>query len=226
MESVVISIGGSVMVPGRDDAEYIKSLAELLTEVSISYKLFLVCGGGRIARFYISTGRSLGISEKELDKLGIGATQLNAQLLIQTLGEGANSNPAMDIDEAAVYAENHNIVVMGGTVPGHTTDAVSAMVAEKVGAKRLLNATNADGVYDSDPRKYPDAKKFKNMSFEQLNSLVSKDHLKAGPNVIFDPKGVKIIEGMRIPLFVCNGRDLAALKNAILGREFEGTVVK
>jgi uridylate kinase len=225
METVVISIGGSVLVPEANDADYISSLAELLKKLSVSYRLLVVTGGGKIARFYINLGRSLGISENELDELGIGATRLNALLLIQTLGEIVNPKPALDVKEAVESAESHNIVVMGGTIPGHTTDAVSAMVAEKVSAVRLINATNVDGVYDSDPNKNPEAKRFDKMTFDQLNSLVSGDHGKAGPNVIFDPKGARIIEGMKIPLLVCNGRDLAALENAILGKEFEGTLV-
>lgn len=225
MDNVVISIGGSVMVPGSQDADYLKSLANMLKEVSDQYKLFVVCGGGRIARYYISIGRELGVGEKHLDELGIDATRMNARLLILACGDRASSKPATDIEEAASAGRDHAIVVMGGTAPGHTTDAVSAMLAEKVGAIRLVNATNVDGVYDSDPKKNPLASRFGSLSYEKLNSIVSGDHEKAGPNVIFDPKGAGIIERMKIPLSVCNGRDLDALKNAILGKEFEGTVV-
>ena len=225
MESVVISIGGSVLLPGRDDADFIKSLSVLLLNLSDSCKLFVVTGGGKIARFYIKLGRSLGISENELDELGIEATRLNAQLLIQTIKDKANYKPAKTVEEAAESGKEHSIVVMGGTAPGHTTDAVSASLAEKVNAVRLVNATNVDGVYDLDPKKNPDAKKFNKMSFEQLNSLVSGDHGKAGPNVIFDPKGAEIIAKVNIPLLVCNGRNIEALKNAILGKEFEGTMI-
>jgi uridylate kinase len=225
MEGVVISIGGSVLVPDSHDADYIKSLVSLLKEISASYRLFIVTGGGKVARYYIKLGRALGISEDELDELGIGATRLNAQFLIQSIKDQANPKPAQTIEEAAEAGREHGIVIMGGTTPGHTTDAVSASLAEKVGAARLVNATNVDGVYDSDPKKNPDAKKFNKMSYDELNSLVSGDHGKAGPNVIFDPKGAKIIARMKIPLLVCNGRNIEALKNAILGKEFEGTTI-
>ncbi len=225
MDNVVISIGGSVMVPGKEDSEYIRSLAEMLREVSKEYRLYVVCGGGRIARYYISIGRDLGVGEEDLDKLGIDATRINARLLILACGDLASPEPAQDIEQAASFGDDHSIVVMGGTEPGHTTDAVSAMLAEKVGAVRLVNATNVDGVYDSDPKKNPMATKFSNLSYEKLNSLVSGDHNKAGPNVIFDPKGARIIERMKIQLMVCNGRDIEALRIAILGKEFEGTVV-
>jgi uridylate kinase len=225
MDNVVISIGGSVLVPGKDDSDYIRSLAEMLKEVSKKCKLYVVCGGGRIARYYISIGRDMGVGEEDLDKLGIDATRINARLLILACGDLASPEPALEIDEAASFGNDHSIVVMGGTAPGHTTDAVSAMLAEKVCAVRLVNATNVDGVYDSDPKKDPMATKFGSLTYEKLSSLVSGDHNKAGPNVIFDPKGAGIIERMKIQLMVCNGRDITALKNAILGKEFEGTIV-
>lgn len=225
MDTVVISLGGSVLVPGDGDSGYIKSLSTILKELSETIALFVVCGGGRIARYYINTGRALGLTEPQLDELGIGAARMNASLLIAALGDCAYSRPARNVDQAHNAREDYGIVIMGGTVPGHTTDAVSAMLAEKVGASRLVNATNVDGVYDSDPRKNPDAKKFDSMTYEQLQSLSSVGHDKAGPNVIFDPKGLGIIAENRIPLLVCNGRNLNALKDAIQGNEFEGTVV-
>jgi uridylate kinase len=212
MDTVVISLGGSVLVPGDSDAEYIKTLSTVLK-------------GGRIARYYINTGRALGLLEPQLDDLGIAATRMNANLLIAALGNRAYPRPALDVDQAHSAKEDYAIVVMGGTLPGHTTDAVSAMLAEKVGASRLVNATNVDGVYDSDPKKNPDAKKFDTMTYEQLQGLSSGEHDKAGPNVIFDPKGLGIISQKKIPLLVCNGRNLEALKDAIQGNDFEGTVV-
>ena len=225
MDKVVISIGGSILVPDENDVEYIKTLASLLSDLSKTHKLFVVTGGGTIARYYISFGRALSADERYLDELGIEVTRLNARLLIKALGDHVYPKPAVNIDEAEVASENHPIVVMGGTAPGHTTDAVSAMLADRVGAVRLVNATSVDGVYDSDPKKNPSAKKFDKMSHEQLIAISSKSEGIAGPTVIFDPDGAKIIAQSKIPLLVCHGRDLDTLKNAISGKEFNGTMV-
>jgi len=225
MESIVISLGGSVLVPNKKDAEYLKSLSSLLLNLSETYKIFIVTGGGRISRYYISSGRMLGADERYLDELGIEVTRLNARLLITALGSNAYPKPAFDINEAKEAGNKYKIVIMGGTVPGHTTDAVSAMLAENVGAARLINATSVDGVYDSDPKKNPKAKKFKKMSHENLIAISSRSEGIAGPTVIFDPKGAKIIANAKIPLYVCNGRNLNALKNAIMGKECDGTIV-
>jgi uridylate kinase len=225
MDKVVISIGGSVLVPDENDTDYMKSLASMLKELSSTLKLYIVTGGGRIARSYISSGRVLGADERYLDELGIEVTRLNARLLIKALGDYAYPKPAESFDEASKAGDSHKMVVMGGTAPGHTTDAVSAMLAEKVGAVRLVNATNVDGVYDSDPKKNDNAKKFDKMSFEQLGSVSTKKHDRAGPTVIFDPRGAEIIAKAKIPLYVCHGRNLDNLKNAIMGKEFNGTIV-
>ncbi|UCG68792.1 MAG: UMP kinase [Thermoplasmata archaeon] len=225
MDKVVVSIGGSVLVPNENDTDYMKKLASMFKELSTERKLFIVTGGGRIARYYIRSGRALGGDERYLDELGIEVTRLNARLLITALGDYAYPKPGFDIEESMVAGKSHKIVVMGGTVPGHTTDAVSAMLAKKVVAVRLVNATNVDGVYDTDPKKNPNAKKFTRMSYDQLMALTTESEGMAGPNVIFDPKGSDIISKAIIPLFVCHGRDLDALKNAILGEEFDGTIV-
>lgn len=225
MDVIVISIGGSVLVPNESDADYLKALADLLKRISENHKLFIVTGGGRIARYYIKTGRELDADEHFLDELGIHVTRLNAKLLGRAIGDLANPEPAKDFEGALKAGKNFQIVIMGGTVSGHTTDAVSAMLAEKVKAIRLVNATSVDGVYDSDPKINSDAKKFNRMTYAQLLEITSKSEGIAGPTVIFDPKGSDIIAKAKIPLYVCHGRDLKALENAITGKEFEGTIV-
>ena len=59
-DTVVISIGGSILIPDKDDAAYIGKLAEMLKRASESVRIAVVCGGGKIARYYANTGRALG----------------------------------------------------------------------------------------------------------------------------------------------------------------------
>src|SRR2546428_3934836 len=126
MEKVVVSLGGSVLVPGDDDARYLRDLAALFREVSTRVKLFVVTGGGRIARYYIETGRALGIGERTLDEFGIAVTRLNARLLAAALNGRANREPAKTYAEAAALGRRHAIVIMAGKRPRHTTDPLSA----------------------------------------------------------------------------------------------------
>ena len=129
MDTVVVSLGGSVLIPEENDAEHLNKLSGLLKEMSVEHRLLLVCGGGKIARYYIATGRDIGATEKELDELGIMTTRINAKLVSLSLGELAIDHIPTTVEGAAKAVPGNKIVVMGGTAPGHTTDAVSAMLA-------------------------------------------------------------------------------------------------
>ena len=225
MEKVVVSLGGSVLVPGEDDARYLADLSAVLRRVSTQVRLFAVTGGGRVARYYIETGRALGISERRLDELGIGITRMNARLLAAALKGRANPEPARTYTEAARLARRHAVILMAGTRPGHTTDRVSASLARFVGASRIVNATSVDGVYTADPRKDPSARLLERASFEDLVRLSGSGHRAAGPSVVFDPVAARVLARDRIPLAVVRGRDLVALEAALLGRPFHGTWV-
>ncbi len=225
MEKVVVSLGGSVLVPDEDDARYLADLAALLRRVSGVVKVFAVTGGGRIARYYIETGRRLGAPERHLDELGIGITRMNARLLAAALRGRANREPATTYAEAARLGRRYPIVLMAGTRPGHTTDRVSASLARFVGAARIVNATSVDGVYTADPSTHPAASLLERMSFEELVRLAGERHDRAGPNVVFDPVAARVLARDRIPLRVVRGRNLEALEAALLGKPFHGTLV-
>ncbi|MGB9784814.1 MAG: UMP kinase, partial [Fervidicoccaceae archaeon] len=95
---VVIKISGSFIQPDR--AEMVKKYAELLRELwNDSYRPMVIVGGGRMARLYIESARSLGASESMLDLLGIDVTRLNAHLLITSLSDIALPYPPRSIDE-------------------------------------------------------------------------------------------------------------------------------
>ena len=221
----MISIGGSVLVPGDPDPDYLAQLAKLLLGLSLSRKLFAVTGGGKISRFYIHTGRALGARERRLDELGIEVTRMNARLLAIALGSRANPEPATTYTEASRLARRHSIILMGGTAPGWTTDRVAASLARFVGATRLVNATSVDGVYSEDPKVNPRATRFERITYAKLIDLMGEGHERAGPSVVFDPVAARVIAKAGIPLLVVHGRDLAALRNAIVGEAFHGTTV-
>jgi uridylate kinase len=225
MDTIVLSLGGSVLVRDEDNSRYIQELAAMLVDVSSGTRLFVVTGGGRIARYYIREGRALGASESFLDEMGIEVTRLNARLLIAALGEHANHVPPKDYKDAVLAAKHNRIVVMGGVSPGITTDAVSSILAERVRASRLVNATSVDGVYTADPSKDPTARKMSSMSHAELLEIVSATPSKAGPNVVFDATGASVLARAKIPVSVVDGRDIPNLRLALEGKVFEGTSV-
>ena len=224
MEKVVVSIGGSILIPDNNDAVYIKRLAALLTELSRKVGMVIVCGGGKIARYYTNTGRELGGRTAELDMMGIGATRLNAELLRIALGDAAYGSVPLTVDDAAAAFKEGKIVVMGGTAPGHTTDAVATMVAGKIGSKRVVNATSVDAVYSDDPKKNADSERYSNITIRELCTIVYSEH-DAGRSSVFDPLGVQIAMRECIDIYVVHGRDLDDMRDAILGNCIKGTCV-
>ena len=221
---VVISIGGSILIPDQNDSVFIGKLAEMLRRVSEKVRVCVICGGGKIARYYTVTGRELGGSEYDLDLLGIGCTRLNAGLLALALRDLASTDIPVDVKTAASRFGDGKIIVMGGTEPGHTTDAVATMLATELGAKRVINATSVDAVYSDDPRKNPDAVRYEKLTIDELDALVYKDH-GAGKSSVFDPLGVQIAKKEKIDIQMVDGRNLEELEKAILGLPFSGTYI-
>ena len=225
MKPLVLSIGGSILASA--ETEFIKELAGMLIRESSRRRVFVVAGGGSTARDYIRKSRELGADESFLDEIGIMATKLNAALLISALSPHSAPLVPSSFEEAMVLSESYPIVVMGGTHPGHTTDAVAAMLAERVGSNTLIDATSVNGVYTADPKKVPDAKKIEKMSHRELLELIMEGGSSgAGSNIVIDPMAAKIAERSAITLYVLNGRDFEALERAMKGRRFDGTVVE
>ena len=179
---VVVSIGGSVLAPDlepdrvRGQARVIDSLVEDGHEVAA------VVGGGDVARRYIGTARELGATEYDLDTLGIDVTRLNARLLLTALESSAIPEPADDPETARASLRRGEVAVMGGTVPGHTTDAVSALLAETVEADLLIYATSVAGVYSADPNESDAAERYDRLTPAELVETIASIETTAGSN--------------------------------------------
>ena len=223
---VVVSVGGSVLLTGDDDAGYLDRLASLLRRLGREMPLVVTTGGGRTAREYIGLGRRLDLTEVELDELGIDVTRLHARLLAARIGAPTPAHPPTTLREVVHELARASPVVLGGTEPGHTTDAVAALVAVRVRAARMVNATNVDGLYDHDPRTHPDARRVETISWADFRALVHGAATgAAGENFPFDRLGADSLARAKIPLSIVQGRNLVALEAAMLGRPFNGTRV-
>jgi len=224
---VVLNIGGSILVPDSVDGEYIRAFRRtILPFIKMGYGFYIVVGGGKLARRYISAARELGADESYLDDIGIDASRLNARVLISALLDLAHPEVQTSFSDAVSAGRSFPVVLMGGTHPGHTTDAVAAMLAERAGASELVIATNVKGVYDKDPRKFKDAKFQPRLDYDTLIDITATREAGAGPTAVVDPLACKIVKRAKIPLKVVDGRDLTNLGKAIKGEEFEGTLVR
>ncbi len=225
---VVVSLGGSFLVGENGvNTELARALADILERIAKAEgrPAIAVIGGGMTARTYIRAARQLGADEATLDDLGIAVTRINARVLLAALKDPAPRVPE-SLDDAIILARGFPVVAMGGTHPGHTTDAVAAFIAEKTHAKRLVIATNVDGVYESDPKKNPDAKRLPRLTGDELVAITSGGRMEAGSAGVVDPMASKIIARSGVECAIVDGRDLKNLEAALLGSpDFHGSLV-
>ena len=191
-------------------------------------RIALVVGGGLPAREGIELARHATSDLDLLDTIGIAATRLNATILQQLLLDiGCDVAPEIPTttQEAASLLDKYHIVLMGGTVPGHTTDAVAITLARDSSASHVVIATNVSHVYSKDPRDDPDAEAFTNMSFAQLVEITGVERAEPGVSAVIDPIAVGLAQSMAMRIAVLDGRELSRLEAAIEGKEFEGTII-
>ncbi len=222
---VVLRIGGSVIASPPDPAlinRYVDLLRDLKTP---GHELIVVVGGGSIARDFIKLGRKMELSESDQDELAISVSRLFAQLLDRKLGELGSGRVSTSISQVVQLLDKKKIAVMGGLRPGMTTDAVAAMVAERVDADLLVKATDQDGIYTKDPDKYPNAEKIDELSFDDLWGLFEEDKHRAGIHQILDPEAVRILQRSKTRTVVVNGFEPENVFLAVKGEKI-GTLIE
>jgi uridylate kinase len=199
---------------GDETAYELKRYASMMSKISKKMQLVVVAGGGKVARHYISIARSFGSDEASLDIIGIEVSRLNARLMILALGDQAYPAVPEDLEQVSKAVTANRIVVTGGLHPGQSTNATAALIAEKVKASKFLNATDVDGIYDSDPTKNKNAKLFNEITVKKCIDLLGSEDSAAGGYDLMDIVALKVIERSRIPTIVLKS-DPAVIKNAI-----------
>ena len=219
-KKIVIKLSGKVF--GMNNTKLLKDYATFLVKLSKTHQPIIVAGGGNIARHYISHARSSGADESTLDELGIEVSRLNAKLLIYALKNNAYPHPPTTLQEVRHAVDSGQIVIAGGLHPGQSTNGTAALIAEKVNASEFLNATDVDGIYDSDPNKNKKAKKFKRIELKKLRSLLVHEDSVAGGYDLMDIVALKIIERSKIKTRVLKAdtKNIAkAIKGSPIGTE-------
>lgn len=221
---LVLKISGSIVSPKNRGLirEYSKVIRRLVTR---GYKLAVVVGGGDVAKEYIGAARDCGVEEGWLDILGIEASRLNALLLISTLRDNAYPYPPRSLEEFLKAWSTSSIVVCGGFQPGQSTNAVSAIIAESIGATTIVNASRIDAIYDKDPKTHPEAKPFKEITVSQLRRMLSRSREKPGEYDVLDDLSLNVLERSKIKLIFLDGKKPELITEALKG-VIRGTLVK
>ena len=221
---VVLRIGGSV-VASPIDTELMGKYAELLKTLKKQrHEIAAVVGGGKLAREFISMAKNLGLDVKAQDEIAISVSRLFAQLFLTKLGDSGCEKVAVTLDEAAEYLRKGRIIVMGGLKPGITTDAVAALVAERINADLLVKGTDQDGVFDKDPRKHKDALKLDHLFLDDLCKILELSKHEAGMHQIIDPVAIEVLKRKRTKLIVVNGFNPENVLAAVNGENVGTTI--
>ncbi|MBY0376429.1 UMP kinase [Patescibacteria group bacterium] len=207
MENIVISLGGSLIVPDEIDLDFLQKFESLVSSQK-DKKFFIITGGGKTARKYQTAAKEISNPiDADLDMIGIKALNLNAELV------------------RVLFKGNSNVTIFGAEKPGSSTDLGAVKLAKQNDAKLVINLSNIDYAYDKDPNKFPDAKKIEQISWPDYRNLIPKEW-NPGLSTPFDPVASKMAEEEGIAVAILNGKNISNLEKCLNGEDFVGTEIK
>jgi uridylate kinase len=180
-QRILLKLSGEALGGGSGtgiNAESVTDMARQIREVrELGVEVVVVIGGGNIFRGL--QGSERGIERATGDYMGMLATVINALALQDALekqGVATRVQSAITMHQVAEafirrravrHLEKGRVVIFGGGTgnPFFSTDTAAALRANEIGAEVILKATKVDGIYDADPKKKPDAKRFAQLTY-------------------------------------------------------------
>lgn len=229
---VLLKLSGEALAPAGGsgiDPDAAKMISNQIQNcVHLGANLAIVIGGGNIWRGKV--GLELGMDRATADYMGMLATVMNSLALMDALeNAGVTTRVQTSIEMRAIaepyirrralrHIEKDRVVIFAGGTgnPYFTTDTAAALRAVEINADLLIKATKVDGIYDSDPKKNPDAKKFDRLTYmDALNKQLQ----------VMDATAISLCMENHMPLMVLNLWEEGSLKKALMGEKV-GTLVE
>lgn len=223
---IILSLGGSLIIPTEGfNTRFIKGFKTMILDhIKKGYRFVIVCGGGATARNYQSAAQKVGdLVPEDIDWIGIHATRLNAHFMRTIFRKWAHPVVVKDPTEKENWTEK--ILIAAGWKPGFSTDFDAVKLAELYGAKKVINLSNIEYIYDKDPRTNADAVKKKEINWTDFRKIVG-DTWVPGANVPFDPIASKLAQKLGLEVVVMRGTTLTQVQKAIAGEKFVGSVIR
>jgi len=226
-EYIVVSVGGSLLVPKGIDVSFLQNFRTLVLEkTQEGSSFYIIAGGGRLSRDYQEAAAEIRggetLDREDVDWLGIHSTRLNAHLLRTIFIEEAQARIIKN--PTSRFRGRENVVIGAGWKPGRSTDYCAVMAAKTLGAKKLVNLSNIDYVYTADPRKNPGAEKIENINWADFRKLIPSEW-DPGLSSPFDPIAAKEAESLGLEVAIINGANLESFSDYLDGKPFKGTVI-
>jgi len=227
---IIVSLGGSLIVPEEINSDFVIKFKQVIEEqIEKGYRFVIITGGGKTARKYIQAAEAVGgIDDEEKDWLGVHATRMNAHFIKTVFKKYAhpriNKNPRTKEDIMEHFAGGEKVMVAAGWRPGWSTDYVATILAERFGAKKLINLSNITYLCDKDPNKFSDAQKIEKISWVEFRKMVG-DKWDPGMSAPFDPIASQLAQKNELEVAIIGGQNLDNLKNYIEDKDFEGSII-
>jgi uridylate kinase len=222
-ETIIISLGGSLVVPNEIDMGFLKNFKYSLQKYLAQKRFIILVGGGKIARNYQKALLEFGAKTNDRDWMGINVTKLNAEIVKQMFT--GNCFDKIITDPNKKVKTNKDIIIGAGWKPGWSTDYDAVLIAKTYGIKTIINLTNIDYVYDKNPAQFPDAKPLKEIDWKSFERIVGDKWL-PGLSMPFDPRASKLAARLKLKVVSINGKNLERLEDFLNSKPFIGTTIQ
>jgi uridylate kinase len=226
-ETIVMSVGGSLIVPDAIDTQFLTRFRNLIERqiVSSGKRFIIITGGGKTARRYQEAASSVSeLDPEDLDWMGIHATRLNGHLIRTIFRDIAYPEMITNPDEIIQVPADSALIVAAGYRPGASTDLRAVQIAIHRGATKVINLSDIDYVYTADPRKNPNAKKIEDISWTDFLKLIPTEW-NPGLSSPFDPVAARVAQQHNLDVVIVNGKNMEALEQCLAGNVFAGTKI-
>lgn len=222
---VVLSLGGSLIVPEEIDARFLREFKKVIVKNSKNYKFVIVCGGGTVARKYISALDEMGLNEEFQSFAGISATRMNARFMSYLFKVNPKRGIPHTLKDVKKYTKNQSVVFCGGLdyKPKQTSDSTAVEIASAFNTI-FINLTDVKGLYDKNPKKHKSAKLIPKISWEEFLKLASKEGFKPGQHFVIDQTAARMMKDNKIKTYIL-GKDLNEFDNLLNDNKFTGSII-
>ncbi len=224
-ETIVIAMGGSLLIPETIDVSFIKSLKEMVNYfTNEGYQIVLVVGGGKTCRYYQAAAKEFNhVTNTDLDWIGIKTIRLNCELLLRIFSDSDVHSEVIEKWQDVVGISN-SLIIVGAWEPGCSSDKDAVEMARVLNARRVINFSNTSHVYSKDPRIHSDAQRFNTLSWSEYRNIIPQEWT-PGMSAPFDPVAAELAEESNITVAIL-GASVQNLENYLNGNEFEGTIIQ
>ncbi len=203
LKTVVISLGGSRIIPNEVDYEFLREFKTLISKHK-NTKFVVVTGGGTTARKYIDAYKKMHKSTYRQSRLGIAITRFHAFFMMDYFGKPANEVHPHSLHKIKNLLNKNHVVFCGAlrhSIKPQTSDATSAQIASYLKCP-FINVTNIKGIYTDNPKTNPKAKFIKQISWEDFNEMAKKIKFSAGQHFVLDQRASQIISKNKTPTYI------------------------